>query len=73
MVAYLRPSDIDGAKHGGAILKLLVNKLRAVWAEVKITFRCDGAFARKHILNWCENNNVLNIWLDYHKTIELFN
>lgn len=58
LVAYLRPSDIDGAKHGGAILKLLVNKLRAVWPEVKITFRCDGAFARKHILNWCENNNV---------------
>lgn len=58
LVAYLRPSNIDGSKHGGAILKLLVKKLREVWPEVKIVFRCDGAFARRHILSWCENNGI---------------
>ena len=58
LVAYLRSSNIDGAKHGGAILKLLVQALRAKWPEVKIIFRCDGAFARRHILNWCEHNDI---------------
>ena len=58
LAAYLRPSNIDGAKHGGAILKLLVTRLRQVWPNVRIRFRCDGAFARRHILSWCECNNV---------------
>ncbi len=58
LVAYLRPSNIDGSKHGGAILKLLVKKLRESWPEVKIVFRCDGAFARRHILSWCEHNGI---------------
>lgn len=39
-------------------MKLLVKKLREVWPEVKIVFRCDGAFARRHILSWCENNGI---------------
>ena len=30
LVAYLRPSDIDGALHAGAILKILVKRLRQV-------------------------------------------
>lgn len=58
LTAYLRPSNIDSAKHGGAILKLLVDKFRSVWANIKIVFRCDGAFARRHILSWCEKSNV---------------
>ena len=58
LVAYLRPSNIHGSKHGGAILKLLVKILRESWPEVKIVFRCDGAFARRHILSWCENNGI---------------
>ena len=58
LVSYLRPSDIDGALHAGAILKLLVKRFRQVWPNVRVIFRGDGAFARKHILHWCENNNV---------------
>jgi hypothetical protein len=58
LVSYLRPCDIDGAKHAGAILKLLVKRFREVWPEVRIVFRGDGAFARKRILYWCENNDV---------------
>ena len=34
LVAYLRPSNLDGAKHGGPILKLLVQALRAKWLNV---------------------------------------
>ena len=58
LVSYLRPSNIDGAKHTGAILRLFVKRLREAWPEVKLIFRGDSAFARKRILHWCEHNNV---------------
>ena len=58
IVSMLRPSDIDGAKYAGAILKLLVKRFRQVWPNVKIIFRGDCGFARKHIFHWCEKNNV---------------
>lgn len=58
IVSMLRPSDIDGAKYAGAILKLLVERFRETWADVRIVFRGDCGFARRHILHWCERNNV---------------
>ncbi len=58
LVSMLRPSNIDGAKYAGAILKLLVKRFREAWPDVKITFRGDCAFSRKRILYWCERNNV---------------
>jgi hypothetical protein len=39
LVSYLRPSNIDAAKHSRAILKLLVTRLRRAWPGVKIIFR----------------------------------
>ncbi len=58
IVSMLRPSDIDGAKYAGAILKLLVTEFRKAWPNVKVLFRADGGFARKYIMHWCERNNV---------------
>ncbi|WP_434129668.1 IS1380 family transposase [Methylocaldum sp. GT1BB] len=58
LVSYLRPSKIDAAKHAGAILKALVQRLRAVWPEVKIIFRADSGFCRRRILAWCERHGV---------------
>ena len=58
LTAYLRKSNIDGAKHSGAILKLLVTRIREEWPECKIVFRGDGGFCRTSILRWCERNNV---------------
>mgnify|MGYP000323128038 CR=1 FL=1 len=58
LVSLLRPSNIDGSKYSGAILRLLVKRLRTAWPNIKIIFRGDCAFARKHILYWCEKNNV---------------
>ena len=46
LVSYLRPSNIDGAKHAWAILALLVKALRQQWPTVKITFRGDSGFCR---------------------------
>ncbi len=58
LVAYLRPSNIDAAKHARAILKLLVRKLRAAWPEVKITIRGDSSFCRWRLMRWCDHNGV---------------
>ena len=43
---------------GIAILKLIVNKIRHRFPDMKIVYRGDSAFAREHVLYWCENNNV---------------
>lgn len=58
LVAYLRPSNIDGAKHTRALVKLLVEYLRFAWPEVKITIRGDGGFCRWKLMRWCEKHNV---------------
>jgi hypothetical protein len=58
LVSYLRPSNQDGAKHSGAILKLLVTALRNQWPKVRIIFRADGGFCRHRTLAWCERNDV---------------
>ena len=58
LVSYLRPSNIDGAKHSWAILALLVKRLRQAWPEVDITFRGDGGFCRHKMLNWCERHGI---------------
>ncbi len=58
LVSLLRPSNIDGSKYTGAILRLLVKRFREIWPQVKILFRGDSAFSRKHILHWCDQNDV---------------
>jgi len=58
LVSYLRPSNIDGAKHSWAILALLVRRLRQAWPDVDITFRGDGGFCRHKMLSWCERHRV---------------
>jgi hypothetical protein len=58
LIAYLRPSNIDGAKHAWAILALLVKRLRREWPEVRITLRGDSGFCRWRMLAWCERHNV---------------
>jgi Transposase DDE domain group 1 len=61
LVAYLRPSNIDESKHAGAVLKLLVRRLREAWPKVRIILRGDSAFCRRRILAWCERNGVYYI------------
>ncbi len=58
LVSYLRPSNIDGAKHSWAILSLLVKRLRQVWPKVRIIFRGDGGFCRWKMLCWCDHHEV---------------
>ena len=58
LCAYLRPANIDGAKHAWAILALIVKRLRAAWPEVKIIFRGDSGFCRWKMLRWCDRHGV---------------
>ena len=58
LVAYLRESKIDGAKHAKAIVKLLVGYLRQHWPDVQITIRGDGGFCRWRLMRWCEKHGV---------------
>jgi hypothetical protein len=58
LVSYLRPSNIDAARHSWAILKLLVARLRQAWPEVKIVLRGDSGFCRWKMLRWCECHGV---------------
>ena len=58
LVSYLRPSKIDEAKHAGAVLKLLVKRLRKAWPTVRIIVRGDSGFCRRRMLAWCERNDV---------------
>lgn len=58
LVAYLRPSNVDPARHTAAILKLLVTRLREVWPDVEIIFRGDSGFCRWRMLRWCDHHNV---------------
>ena len=66
-------SNIDGAKHGGPILKLLAQALRAKWPEVKIVFRCqmvhlpDGIFSTgehngiEYLVGLSQNNRIIKL------------
>jgi len=58
LAAYLRPSNIDGARHAWAILSLLVKRLRKEWPGVKIIFRGDSGFCRWRMLRWCDSHRV---------------
>lgn len=58
LVSYLRPSNIDGAKHAWAILALLTTRLRQAWPNVKIIMRADSGFCRWRMLSWCDKHGV---------------
>ena len=58
LVSYLRPSNIDAAKHSRAILKLLTRRLREAWPDVKIIFRGDSGFCRWKLMRWCDRHDV---------------
>jgi hypothetical protein len=58
LVSYLRPGNCDAALHAGAILKLLVRRLRKAWPKVSLIFRADSGFCRSWLLSWCSRNDV---------------
>ena len=58
LVSYLRPSNIDGARHAWAVLALLVKALRRQWPQVRILLRADSGFCRWKMFRWCDRHGV---------------
>jgi len=58
LVSYLRPSNIDPARHAWAILSLLVRAIRERFPDTQIVLRADSGFCRWRMLRWCERKNV---------------
>jgi hypothetical protein len=61
LVSYLRPSNVDPARHAWAVLKLLVQRLRLAWPEVKIILRGDSGFCRWRMMRWCDRRGVFYV------------
>ncbi len=71
LAAYLRPANIDGAKHSRAILKLLVSRFRKQWPDVRIVIRGDSGFCRWRLMRWCDKHGVdYVLGLARNKTLE---
>jgi hypothetical protein len=71
LCALLRPSDIDGAKYSRVVTKLLVQRIRQVWPDVKIVIRGDSGFCRWKLMRWCEKNRVDYVFgLSRNKVLE---
>jgi len=58
LAGYLRPSNIDAALHAGAVLKLLVEKLRQAWPSCRIILRGDSGFCRWKLMRWCDRHDI---------------
>ena len=58
LCAYLRPSNIDNAKHSLGILGLLVKRIRQSWPKTRIIFRGDSGFCRWKLMRWCDSHDV---------------
>ena len=58
LVSYLRSSRVGAAHHARPVTKLLVQKIRARWPNVKIILRGDSGFANERLMRWCDKNDV---------------
>lgn len=58
LAAELREGDKGEAPSGTAIIKKLVQRLRAAWPHVKIGLRLDAGFPCPGLFDWCEKNDI---------------
>ena len=62
LVSYLRPSSVGAAHRARAVTKLLVQKIRSRWPDVKIILRGDGGYSISSLMNWCDRNDVYYVF-----------
>ena len=60
LLCLLRPSNIDGAKKAFGALKLIIQKLKEKWPEVRIILRGDSGFCRDKMIRAYQRNIILN-------------
>ncbi|MEO1525914.1 MAG: IS1380 family transposase [Planctomycetota bacterium] len=62
LVSYLRPGSVGAAHHAPAVTRLLVNKIRSRWPNVKIILRGDSGYAIARLMRWCDKNDVFYVF-----------
>ena len=62
LVAYLRPSSVGAAHHAGGVTKLLVQRIRSRWPNVKIILRGDSGFAKERLMRWCDKHDLFYVF-----------
>ena len=62
LVSYLRPCNVGAAHKAHVVTKLLVNKIRTRWPEVKIIIRGDSGFGIEKLMRWCDKNDVYYVF-----------
>lgn len=62
LVAYLRPSSRGAAHHARPVTKLLVEKIRTRWPNMKIILRGDSGFANERLMRWCDKHGVFYVF-----------
>ena len=58
LCALLRPANIDPAKYSSALTKLLTERIRQEWPDVRIIIRGDSGFCRWRLMRWCDQHAV---------------
>ena len=58
LLAWLRPSNLDGARGAWAALRWLVKRLREAWPDVSIIWRADSGFCRWRMMQWSDRHHV---------------
>lgn len=58
LCALLRPANIDPAKYSAALTRLLTERIRQEWPDVRIIIRGDSGFCRWRLMRWCDQHAV---------------
>jgi len=58
LATVLRPGNASAGRGAVALIKRIVERLRAAWPGVRIVLRADGGFAKPEVYDWCEAAGV---------------
>src|SRR5271167_2666197 len=62
VLTILRPGKTPDGKEIRGHIRRLVRRIRLHWPAVRITFRGDGHYGRKEVMDWCEQNDITYIF-----------
>jgi hypothetical protein len=62
VLTILRPGKTPDGKEVRAYLRRLVRRIRLHWPHTRMTIRGDSHYGRREAIDWCEENNVRNIF-----------
>jgi hypothetical protein len=60
--AKLKTANLDPGNESLPDIRLLVQRIRRHWPEVRIVLRGDSGFCREELMSWCEENGLFYIF-----------